>query len=66
MTQYEIDKVNEASAYLSRIISAFGENPHGDFDLSAMKAHKHLIYLLSVIAVTNQVTPSTVSIRGYR
>jgi len=64
ITQHELDKVNEASFYLSRILDAFGNRPSGDFDLSAMEGHKHLLYLLAVIAVTNQVTPSTISCRG--
>ena len=49
MTQEQCDKVNEASLYISRIIRAWAENPHGDFDLSKTKALKYLNFLLREI-----------------
>lgn len=65
MTQEECDKINEASFYIARIINSWAENPHGDFDLSGMKGHAYLNFLLRGIWTRDiAISNSIVEIRG--
>lgn len=65
MTQEQCDKVNEASFYISRIINAWSDNPTGDFDLSGMRGHKYLNFLLREIWARDiAISNSIVEIKG--